>query len=120
MSGIIGIKTDNKSGVLGRIYENGSNANGEFVKFEDGTLVCTIESIGSTSNSDVYWTFPHAFLGGSFPTPAGSCKSAKDRICVSSLPNAVSATSWGFSCARTDIHSESSSAQHLSALGRWY
>ncbi|MDH1815709.1 hypothetical protein [Comamonas aquatica] len=51
---------------VGAIIERGSNANGEYVKFADGTLICTIElppvtlPIGGTVA--VGWNFPVTFI----------------------------------------------------------
>ncbi len=57
--------------VLDRQIEHGSNANGDFVRFPDGTQVClhTISSAAGTSSAagngfqsaDDTWTFPAAF-----------------------------------------------------------
>ena len=57
----------------GAIIERGSNANGEYVKFADGTLICTMydasQSVAvnipyeSTFHSAVLvWTFPHSYI----------------------------------------------------------
>jgi hypothetical protein len=49
----------------GALIEKGSNANGDYVKFADGTLICTISDFdlaylnSSTLRAD--WTYPHAF-----------------------------------------------------------
>lgn len=55
--------------VSGAIIEKGSNANGEYVKFADGTLICTyLNTAGAVSpnaESVFGWTFPHVFF--SFP-----------------------------------------------------
>jgi len=58
--------------VLGREIERSSNANGEYVRFADGTQICTAtvaETLGVetasgsifTSPSDITWTYPVAF-----------------------------------------------------------
>lgn len=69
-------------GLTGAIIERGSNANGEFVKFADGTLLCfqsfTVSAVLASSNlfgttsgvgyrtSDSAWTFPAAFFASPF------------------------------------------------------
>lgn len=49
----------------GAVIERGSNANGDFVKFADGTMVCTIKTLEISAASSVVcsaiWTFPEAF-----------------------------------------------------------
>jgi hypothetical protein len=61
----------------GTILESGSNANGEYIKYANGTMICTftvaVQSVAvTTSYSPVFyglpplWTFPVAFVGN-FP-----------------------------------------------------
>jgi hypothetical protein len=55
----------------GAAIERGSNANGDFVRFADGTLICTRTGLSTPNAStaagalfrsaDVVWTFPSAF-----------------------------------------------------------
>jgi len=57
----------------GAVIERGSNANGEYVKFADGTLICTLFNKGAvafnnTSNIGFNWTYPMAFVAPGFVT----------------------------------------------------
>ncbi|MHA3735108.1 hypothetical protein ACXR0M_05455 [Pseudomonas sp. Eth.TT006] len=57
----------------GAVIERGSNANGEYVKFADGTLICTLFNKGAvafnnTSNIGFIWTYPMAFVAPGFVT----------------------------------------------------
>lgn len=45
----------------GAIIEQGSNANGEFTRFADGTQICTAMSAGYTANTVKFGSFPIAF-----------------------------------------------------------
>lgn len=65
------------SGVpIGAVIEGGSNANGEYVKFADGTLICVIDRLMpvTTTTSSVGWyyteeiaiTIPAAYINASF------------------------------------------------------
>ena len=49
----------------GAIIERGSNANGSYIKYADGTLICTFR-IGDTVSENGYtvntWVFPHSFI----------------------------------------------------------
>ncbi len=55
----------------GGLLERGSNANGEFVRFADGTLICTRTNLSAANAStavgslfasaNIAWTFPAAF-----------------------------------------------------------
>lgn len=68
------------------IVETGNNANGNYIKFGDGTLICMLShsiadvAIDSSLGSGLYygtiqWTFPYAFASNS--SPAVSCGSFK-------------------------------------------
>ena len=54
------------SGVpTGAVIESGSNANGQYVKFADGTLICTAFlslEFANTSNLHAAWTYPAGFI----------------------------------------------------------
>lgn len=45
----------------GQVVERGSNANGEYVRFADGTQICWIGS-SFTRVAQVTWTFPASFV----------------------------------------------------------
>nr|WP_321457624.1 DUF2793 domain-containing protein [uncultured Cohaesibacter sp.] len=50
---------------LGAIVERGSNSNGEFVRFADGTQICSIIAsleYGSSTHMYYNWTFPAAYV----------------------------------------------------------
>lgn len=42
------------------VVESGSNANGEYVRFADGTQICLVASL-LTATAQVTWTFPSSF-----------------------------------------------------------
>ena len=46
----------------GAVIERGSNANGEYVRFADGTQICTISSTFAEAAS-VVWSYPATFVG---------------------------------------------------------
>jgi hypothetical protein len=64
-SNIVGPVSQTGGAPTGAVIERGSNANGEFVRFADGTQICTIPNFSmvfSTSNLLVgVWTFPAVF-----------------------------------------------------------
>lgn len=56
-----GIATTVKSGLVKKI-EEGSNSNGKFVKFEDGTMICTHSVVVTSGTSfNGTWTYPETF-----------------------------------------------------------
>jgi hypothetical protein len=46
---------------LSSVVERGSNANGEFVKYADGTLICTLGIQFEGTTKEYTWTFPNSF-----------------------------------------------------------
>lgn len=52
----------------GAIIERGSNANGEYTKFADGTMICTVSGLNTSASTDTTWTFPATF---SYPANPG-------------------------------------------------
>ena len=63
---IIGTVSETAGVPTGAIIESGSNANGEYTKFADGTLICRLPSqpttFLNTSNLKVDWSYPVPFL----------------------------------------------------------
>lgn len=64
----------------GAVIERGSNANGEYVRFADGTQICwqaaiLSQSVAANSYAEVTWTYPAAFVSGSAPNPQPSSRS---------------------------------------------
>ena len=70
---ILGTVSESGGVPTGAIIERGSNANGEFVRFADGTQICWKEIVsdlainvafqGGFRSVDVTWTFPATFTG---------------------------------------------------------
>jgi len=102
----------------GGLMERGSNANGKYIRFADGTQICH-ETIASNFGSDVTWTFPAAFANASvffhgMPTSA-------DRV-VTSGSTAISATDCTFrvfTLSTTPTIARSSVNTRLFAMGIW-
>ena len=130
-SNILGTVSQSGGVPTGAIIERGSNANGEFVKFADGTQICWIENlqgngisaVGNTA-SDIRWDMPIAFAstaysgsihhrsqaglsttqrGGQFEC-SGTSSDIRARYFT---PSGVSASDISFSI-------------RLVAIGRWY
>jgi len=134
--GVDGVYTpDNVVGVIptpyagasigGAIIERGSNANGEYVKFSDGTLICTFRSSTelTTSNlqTEVYFapeptfTFPEPFVSTPF---------------ISSATLESNSISWGMvtnNTSSTSVQMRLLGSRNIArgflgyiAIGRWY
>lgn len=54
---------DNTSGIAGNVVTSGSNDNGSWTKFPDGTMICKTGLITDTTNDtgNITWNFPIAF-----------------------------------------------------------
>lgn len=115
------------SGVpTGAIIERGSNANGEYVRYADGTQICTYRDAtgldlntasGSIyrSTSDGTWTFPIAFAAGTYPVVS----------CSPESPSRFAATNGGSNTSATyryfgPVNNVSVLPCTLMAVGRWF
>lgn len=114
------------SGVsTGSIIERGGNANGDYVKFADGTMICTYYRAGDIPMSAGYgvsglymgtfsWTFPASFLVAPQVTGSGSDPS---RV------GWVSAYNLGASSCSPVYFTGSAAVNpcgiHMVAIGRW-
>lgn len=72
---ILGTVSQSGGVPTGAIIERGSNANGEYVRFADGTQICTYMSVkisntGKDNFSVRWWSFPAPFVSAPAITPA--------------------------------------------------
>ncbi|MCZ0963895.1 hypothetical protein [Paracoccus benzoatiresistens] len=114
--------------VLDRQAERGSNANGEYVRFADGTHICTglIASVDITTaigglfrSAALSWTFPAVFVGGS----AGGCTITGRVHNASGLSvNAPygNRTTDSLEMRAYSVASISAVPVQVQAIGRWY
>lgn len=122
---IVGTVSQSGGIPTGALVERGSNANGEYVRFADGTQICTYTTgaIGATTvsgnswiSSASTWTYPAAFVAGSEPVVTGSPNTGAGYISNNSAPTNTSA-SW----VRVAMFSDSTvRASRLMAVGRWF
>jgi hypothetical protein len=106
------------SGVpTGEIIERGSNANGDYVRFADGTQICwnnqVVTPVANTYTSYT-WTFPAAF--SVTPSITVSANSAATAV-VNTQFSSPSATSANIGINRTNTTNTTLSSQ---AIGRWF
>jgi hypothetical protein len=110
----------------GAVIERGSNANGSYVRFADGTQICTTANAGtaacSTTNGSVFsssagtWTFPMAFAGTAAEISLSGSVSTADRwVCAGAT--STTAASWKQRAAAT---SSTQLETRLMAIGRWF
>jgi hypothetical protein len=117
---IIGTVSESSGTPTGSIIERGSNANGEFVKFADGTLICTrVDTFDATSTSSVTYDFPSTFEGTHVAVSFGGANGTLSYAADSSLISVQRlASSWRL--RRPEAGSNASLAVTLFAIGRWF
>lgn len=69
---VVGQVAEQAGTPTGAVIESGSNANGSYVRFADGTQICTIPKLtlyrAARHNMRETWIYPAAFAEGSTPT----------------------------------------------------
>jgi hypothetical protein len=121
---ILGTVSQSGGVPTGAIIERGSNANGEFVKYADGTMICqhvftgvnisTTSSVTNLRYGEVLWTHPAAFI--SLPVVYGHRQGG------GGMGTGVFVTNSDNSFRFWDNHTTSRSGQNCygTAIGRWY
>jgi len=100
--------------IADRVTERGSNSNGEFTRWANGTQICT-DKDRSTSTGTT-WTFPSAFIAA--PAVVGVANAVVARVITADL--STSATSTIIYGWRPDNESSSAPVADVQATGRWY
>lgn len=99
LADIVGTVSQTSGVPTGAIVEKGSNANGDYVRYADGTQVCWyLHNVANTtpttagdlfiSSASVTLTYPIAFIA--YPDVADAC-----RFSHPTLGNAASSRAWG-------------------------
>lgn len=111
----------------GAIIERGSNANGDYVRFADGTQICSrtftdVVSVTSLFGTWYYgsaaaWTFPAPFSTASFAF-SGSCRASGSIIAMVGGDHA-SNYAGAFYVSSASIASASIATKQM-AIGRWF
>ncbi len=126
---ILGTVAQSSGVPTGAVIERGNNANGEYVRFADGTQICTsvvtgiaIDNVlGSVYRSDSFsWTFPAAFVVGSV-----NGAHVTGRLVGNDNSISVNAIGGGLLTAAAAIRafaavSCSSQSVFVNAIGRWF
>jgi hypothetical protein len=98
------------------LIETGSNANGGFTKFADGTMMCWTSGFATAGGAAASWTFPAAFASGAVAVTATAEGLAFASITVDGVTSS-GADLRSFDAAGSEAVSPSVS---LVALGRWF
>ncbi|MFZ1469981.1 MAG: DUF2793 domain-containing protein [Paracoccaceae bacterium] len=118
---VVGTASQTGGTPTGALIERGTNANGDYVRFADGTQMCWGQ-IGITPVANVAtsgpWTFPASFLSGSTPSIVLSANSSVPGTTLQQI-SFTSPTTTG--CEAVIYRTNSTTTQlRLLAIGRWF
>ena len=124
----VGTVSESSGTPTGDIIQRGSNSNGEYVRYADGTQICTIKDKTSTSSGSTTWTFPVAFASGTEPVCVGTSGDSEKRIVIPGSNTGISNTFFNFAAmfptnsfgTQGGTINYSTSPQNITAIGRWY
>lgn len=122
---ILGTVSQSSGVPTGAIIETGSNANGTFIKYADGTMICrgnqTITSAISTGNGNIFYgstSVTYAATFSSAPSVTVSAARSAQTIWASTVsPGTSSCSIYLFS--GVSLASGSNEVSHI-AIGRWF
>lgn len=103
----------------GQVVERGSNANGEYVRFADGTQIC-VAAVTFVGNGN--WTYPSTFASAPVVAPVNSSGAATAfSITVTIAVNTTSASLRSLDVTSGSVATRISTLTPLvSAIGRWF
>lgn len=113
-SNVLGTVSQSAGVPTGAVIQRGSSSNGAFVRFADGTLICT-HSLTASATTAVSWTFPATFAVA--PTVTGTAQ-AVVLSCV--LLDAAPTTTAATLSARDKADARRADPMRLTAIGRWF
>ncbi|MEP6587512.1 MAG: hypothetical protein ABJA84_01985 [Polaromonas sp.] len=125
---ILGTVSQSAGVPTGAVIERGSNANGEYVRFADGTQICNFNlTIGGPSttlgsiftNSSSTWTYPAAFMVSGVPSIKVDEYGGNGATWAGLGGGATGATSATFQIFKATAATVASQVS-LSAIGRWF
>jgi len=117
---ILGTVSQSSGVPTGAIIQRGSNANGEFVRYADGTMICTNTLTESRSTIGVVqtnWTMPSAFLSGTSYVSQVHPATSRPDIVTGVAPLRSSATVLEVYVDRTNT---TNTTIYVQSIGRWY
>lgn len=114
---ILGTVSQSAGVPTGAIIESGSNANGEYVRYAGGALICN-HVLVSSSSGEVTWTYPSVF--STAPHPSGTPTTADTDTNIRAFRTAnIGTGSFTFS-VNTSSNTRGVVSTRLTAIGRWF
>lgn len=122
--GAVGTVSQSSGIPTGAIIERGSNANGEFVRFADGTQICTfigpnIAAASNQQNANYTWTFPAVFFGAPNAYAVTNPNTSTDLYGMTFVELATSSTNRRFNF-RNGAAAQTFQSPQYTAIGRWF
>ena len=111
---LLGTVSQSAGAPTGAVIERGSTASGDYVRFADGTQICTATLTGSTSAA-VGWTYSMAFAAA--PCVTGTAQAAV-LACV--MLDSAPTTSAASLSVRDKLDARRADPMRLMAVGRWF
>ena len=103
------------TGANNALITSGTNSNGSFTMFPDGTMICQRTSLSSSAGGDITWTFPAVF--SSTPATSVIAVNSGDLLLSGNITSsAVSSVSFNI---RDVSEGRVTTDVRLTAIGRW-
>ena len=129
-SNILGTVSQSGGVPTGAIIERGSNANGEFVKYADGTMICTMVSDpsgaskgasvgGIPTSGNITITIPATFVNTTFSSFGFVADGNGNGEWIGVIQN-MSTTSFRYRVYAGQTRDVVTSIVNLCVIGRWY
>jgi hypothetical protein len=124
---IVGTVSESSGVPTGAIIERGSNANGEFVKYADGTMICTKSNVSVATNIATFQTlgnfYSSTFINGT--SVALSISHSTDgtfanRKLITVHPNNNTTFSILYNSSGTTVANSTAALVQITAIGRWF
>lgn len=119
---ILGTVSQSAGQPTGALIGRGENANGTWVRFADGTQICTHSHFAVPATGSVTWTFPIAFHPSAHPAAPQVCANASGTIAQPFVGAAADISATAASIWAISLPSGAPMAANLTlmALGRWF
>ena len=122
---ILGAVSESGGIPTGAIIQRGSNANGEFVRYADGTMICFMQRITPLDQLVFSFTYPAAFIGTAQGTLAswGSLVFAQRDVVISHYTRVLggsTGSTTGEIIFQNNAPGLASVDVFLVATGRWF
>jgi len=117
---ILGTVSQSGGVPTGAIIERGSNANGEYVKFADGTLFMKSKvNLDLTSTTPQAFSYPASYVGDRPATSvSGAAQTTEGRAAMSNVGTIASPTTYEIIVGTSEA--DASYPVSLMAIARWY